>query len=776
MRTAVHGLSRMGRRRALKWALEAYWAGRSSADELLAVAGEIRTSNWRRLANAGIEFIPSNDFSLYDHVLDTAVAVGAIPNRFGHPPQGSDTGSDLARYFAMARGGEVDGSTVVPLELTKWFDTNYHHLVPELGANVAFAPNPAKAVAELTAAAGMGVSTSPVLLGPFTFVLRSSPEALEALDPLVEVYLDLLSELGTSGADWVRLDEPALVEDRTPSELAAFARAYRRLGEATAHPQLWVSTYFGHVGEAMAILRDLPVAGVGLDFCAGHENLELLARAGGFGEQTLFAGVVDGRNVWANDLIASLDLLERLDDLCGELVVSSSCSFLHVPDSLAVETALDPAVRPWLAFAQEKLDELAVLGRGLTEGRAAIDEPLEANRETLERRRRSALVADPAVRRASAQAPADPRRPTPSDARRALQRARLDLPLLPTTTIGSFPQTNEVRALRARWRKGTLPDPDYERALRAQVDRVVALQEAVGLDVLVHGEPERDDMVRYFAERLKGFVLPEEGWVQSYGSRCVRPPILFGDISRPAPITLGWTTYAQSRTSKPMKGMLTGPITMLRWSYVRDDQPHAETAAQLGLAIGEELADLQEARIGVVQVDEPGLREGLPLRMGERAEYLAWATRAFRLASHVAAPTTQVHTHMCYAELGDVLDSLEELDVDVLSFEAARSELALVGALKDAGYRGDAGPGVYDVHSPLVPSTADLDHRLRRALEALGDRLWVNPDCGLKTRREEEVTAALANMVAAARSVRSAVGAGQPNAAAGAGPRERGGP
>lgn len=767
MRTAVHGMSRLGEHRALKWALEAFWAARADATELERTAAAIRTTNWLRLEHAGIDFVPSNDFSLYDHVLDAAVAVGAVPDRFGPVRGGADTPLDLIRYFAMARGGDLDGAAVAPLGLTKWFDTNYHHLVPEVGPGTVFVPNAAKAVGELTESAQLGVSTTPVLLGPFTFLLRSAPDAggshpLGRLDALADVYLELLAALAANGAPWIRLDEPALVEDRSQEELAAFRRAYRRLGAAAMRPRLAVSTYFGHVGDAMPVLCDLPVEGIGLDFCAGPENLDLLAAAGGLGGRTLFAGVVDGRNVWANDLSATLDVLDRLATHCGGLVVSSSCSFLHVPASVSVEVGLAPEIRPWLAFASEKVVELTVLARGAEEGRAAVADALAANGDAMATRRRSSLVADPAVRHAMSAAPNDPRRRLPGPERWPLQQARLGLPVLPTTTIGSFPQTGELRATRAAWRAGRMSDDDHRRALEAEIDRVIALQEDLGLDVLVHGEPERDDMVRYFAAQLAGFVVPEEGWVQSYGSRCVRPPILFGDVSRPAPITVEWATYAQSRTSRPVKAMLTGPVTMLRWSFVRDDQPPSETACQLGLAVGHEVADLQAAGIAVVQVDEPGLREGMPLRHAGRPDYVAWATRAFRLATAAAGPTTQVHTHMCYAELSDVVDLLDDLEVDVVSFEAARSHMALLAALGRATYQGGAGPGIYDVHSPVVPTAGEIDTLLRRAIGTVGtNRLWVNPDCGLKTRDYDEVTATLAHMVVAARNLRAGLGHGR---------------
>ena len=606
----------------------------------------MRRRNWEALRDAGIDFIPSNDFSLYDHVLDAAVAVGAIPHRFtsGDPP------SDLALYFAMARGGDFGAGPVPPLDLTKWFDTNYHHLVPEIGPAVTFQASPTKSCAELEESAALGVATVPVLLGPFTLLSRSTPAAagfdvMGTLSTLGEAYAEHLAELARHGADWVRLDEPALTEDRDDRDLAAIRKVYQRLASVPKRPKLLLATYFGHVGESMDVLRELPVEGIGLDFCHGPENSRLLERTGGVAEKVLFAGVVDGRNVWVNDLEASLNLLDRLGSLCRELVVSTSCSLLHVPVSLAAETRLDARVRPWLAFAEEKIAEIAVLARGAEEGRAAISAELHANRAVLEARRTSPLVSDPALRQAVADAPPDPRR-VPRHERAAAQQARLGLPALPTTMIGSLPQTPHLRSVRAGWRAGRVSDDEYETSVRSEIDRVIAFQERLGMDVMVHGEPERDDMVRYFAARLDGYALTDNGWVQSYGSRCVRPPILYGEVSRPHPISVEWARYAQSRTTRPVKGMLTGPVTMLRWSFVRDDLPQSETAAQLALAVREELLDLQQAGIVAVQVDEPALREGMPLRRDEQPSYLAWASRTFRLVTSSADTATQVHTHM----------------------------------------------------------------------------------------------------------------------------------
>jgi 5-methyltetrahydropteroyltriglutamate--homocysteine methyltransferase len=764
MRTAVHGMPRIGPGRALKWALEGFWSETVTAKDLDEVATSIRRDNWESMVAANVDFVPSNDFSLYDHVLDAAVMVGAVPARFAT----AGLLTELERYFAMARGGDVDGKMVSPLDLTKWFDTNYHHLVPELGSDAVFVSDATKASRELAEASALGIHTTPVLLGPLTLVLRSVPvhtgvDMLALLDPLVDAYIEVLSQLDQGGATWVRIDEPALVEERSADELAALRRVYRRLGDHTDRPMIAVSTYFGHVGSAMRDIADLPVEAVGLDFCGGRENLHWLQSSGGLGDKVLLAGVVDGRNVWANDLQASLDLLDQLTEFATEIVVSTSCSLLHVPLGSAADEHVDEEVRPCLAFAHDKLGELAVLSRGATDGRHSVDDEINANQAVMTARRNSPRATDEMVRRRVASfAGVDPRRPQSSPERAMIQRAELALPLLPTTTIGSFPQTPDLRRARASWRAGHLDDADYEASLHTEIDHVLALQEEIGLDVLVHGEPERDDMVRYFAEQFNGFVIPDGGWVQSYGSRCVRPPVLFGDVTRRGPMTVDVARYAQSRTSKPVKGMLTGPITMLRWSFVRDDQPERETADQLALAIRDELVDLQTAGIAIIQVDEPALREGLPLRRQERPEYLMWATRAFRLVTSAAAGGTQVHTHMCYAELSDIVDVLDELDVDVLSFEAARSDMTVVDVLQRASYRGGAGPGIYDVHSPWVPEVAALEGLLRRALEGLGpDRLWVNPDCGLKTRRYEQVLPALAHLVAAARSLRADVAVGE---------------
>jgi 5-methyltetrahydropteroyltriglutamate--homocysteine methyltransferase len=757
--STIHGFPRIGDRRELKAATEGYWTGRVPAEELEATSRELRRQTWTFLRDAGLGQVPSNHFSLYDQVLDTCVLVGAVPERYGPP---GSAAADLDTYFAMARG-RADATA---MEMTKWFDTNYHYLVPELGPATTFglAASP-KPLAELAEARALGVPTRPVLLGPVTFLLlgKAAPgvhprfDRLLLLDPLLEVYAELLDELEAAGAEWVQLDEPAFVQDRSPDELEALAHAYERLGRAGPRPKLLVSSYFDHLDDALAVLVRSPIDGLGLDLTrGGARNLESLAAAGGLGERTLVAGVVDGRNVWANDLERSLAQLATLLGLAGEVVVSTSCSLQHVPIDLAAEAGLDPAVRPWLAFARQKVAEVVTLARGVTEGTEAISEELAANRRVLEARRRSDGTRDPAVRRRlAAVGEPDLHRGSPYDVREKAQRMRLGLPPLPTTTIGSFPQTGEVRKARAAHRRGELDEAAYRERMREEIARVIGLQDELGLDVLVHGEPERNDMVQYFGEQLAGVAVTEHGWVQSYGTRYVRPPIVFGDVSRPAPMTVEWLTYAQSLTPRPVKGMLTGPVTMLKWSFERDDQPREVTARQLALAIRDELADLERAGIGVIQVDEPALREGLPLRREHRDAYLAWAVEAFRLATGGVRDETQVHTHMCYSEFGEILPAIDGLDADVTSIEAARSRMELVDDLGRGGYEREIGLGVYDIHSPRVPSPEEIVELLQEALEPVGPgRLWVNPDCGLKTRDYPEVLASLHNMVAAARTVR----------------------
>ncbi|MFE2044043.1 5-methyltetrahydropteroyltriglutamate--homocysteine S-methyltransferase [Streptomyces sp. NPDC059477] len=756
-RATVYGYPRQGPRRELKKAIEGYWKGRVGADELRATAAGLRGDNWRRLADAGIAEVPTGDFSYYDHVLDTTVMVGAIPARHRE----AVAADALDGYFAMARGTQ----DVAPLEMTKWFDTNYHYLVPELGPDTVFTADSGKQVAELTEALALGLAARPVLVGPVTYLLLAKPapgvaadfDPLTLLDRLLPVYAQVLAELRAAGAEWAQLDEPALVADRTPAELNAAARAYRDLGALTDRPKLLVASYFDRLGEALPVLAKAPVDGLALDFTeSAAANLDALAAVGGLPGKRLVAGVVNGRNIWVNDLTASLSTLGTLLGLADRVDVAASCSLLHVPLDTALERDIEPQVRRWLAFARQKTAEIVTLAEGLTRGTDAIAAQLAANRADLASRAGSPITRDPAVRaRAAAVTDTDARRSQPYPERAAAQRAHLGLPLLPTTTIGSFPQTAELRTARAELRAGRIDTAGYEERIRAEIQEVIAFQEKTGLDVLVHGEPERNDMVQYFAEQLTGYLATQHGWVQSYGTRYVRPPILAGDISRPRPMTVRWTTYAQSLTHRPVKGMLTGPVTMLAWSFVRDDQPLGETARQVALALRDEVADLEAAGTSVIQVDEPALRETLPLRAADRPGYLAWATEAFRLTTAGVRPDTQVHTHMCYAEFGDIVGAIDDLDADVISLEAARSHMQVARELAAHGYPREAGPGVYDIHSPRVPGTAEAAALLREGLRAIpAERLWVNPDCGLKTRGWPETRASLENLVAAARTVR----------------------
>jgi 5-methyltetrahydropteroyltriglutamate--homocysteine methyltransferase len=738
METTVLGYPRIGPQRELKKATEAFWAGRETGAGLQGTATALRRQVWETLQAAGLGQIPSNTFSLYDHVLDTAVLFNAVPGRFA----GLD---GLDAYFAMARGAEG----VAPLELTKWFDTNYHYLVPELGPETDLRLAGKKPVSEYREALALGIETRPVLLGPLSFLLLSKPaepgfQPLSLLEPLLDAYAQLLGRLHAAGAEWVQLDEPVLAADRTDQELAALARVYGRLGSLPQRPSLLVSTYFGEIGDALPVLAASPVEAIGLDFAAAPGNREALAAAGGIGAKTLFAGVIDGRNVWRADLPAVVSLCVSLLGLAAQVNVSTSCSLLHVPLDLGAETSLRPEVAGRLAFARQKVDEVVTLGRWLGGDRVILGQP-----------RAAAPAVNAEVRaRLGALGEGDDR--SPYALRQAAQAG--GLPVLPTTTIGSFPQTAEIRAARAGYQAGRVTADDYTSAMRTEIDRVIALQEDIGLDVLVHGEPERNDMVQYFAEQLDGFAATDSGWVQSYGTRCVRPPILHGDVSRPAPITVGWARYAQSLTARPVKGMLTGPVTMLAWSFVRDDQPLSETARQVALAVRDEIADLEAAGIRIIQVDEPALRELLPLHRADRGAYLDWAVQAFRLATSGAADATQIHTHMCYSEFGEIIGAIAGLDADVTTVEAARSRMEFIADLTASGFAHGIGPGVWDIHSPSVPAVAEIADALTRAMSVIGPtRLWVNPDCGLKTRGYAETEPALRNLVAAARQVRESV-------------------
>ncbi|MFE4859097.1 5-methyltetrahydropteroyltriglutamate--homocysteine S-methyltransferase [Streptomyces sp. NPDC056670] len=753
----LYGYPRQGPNRELKKAIEGYWKGRVDAAGLRRTAAQLRSAVWQQLTHAGIHEVPTGDFSYYDHVLDTSVMVGAVPERH----RAAFAADALDGYFAMARGTQ----DVAPLEMTKWFDTNYHYMVPELGPDTVFTPDSSQQVGQLKEALALGLSARPVLVGPVTYLLLAKPapgvaadfEPLTLLDRLLPVYARVLADLRAAGAQWVQLDEPALVQDRTPAELNAAARAYRELGALTDRPKLLVASYFDRLGEALPVLAKAPVDGLALDFTGpAAGNLADLAAAGGLPGKRLVAGVVDGRNVWINDLERSLSTLATLLGLADRVDVAPSCSLLHVPLDAAAERGIDPQIARWLAFARQKTTEVTTLARALSGGTGTITAELAANRADLASRASSAITHDPAVRaRAAAVTEGDSRRAQPYPERAAAQRAQLRLPALPTTTIGSFPQTGELRTARADLRAGRIAEAAYEERIEAEIREVISFQEKTGIDVLVHGEPERNDMVQYFAEQLTGYLATQHGWVQSYGTRYVRPPVLAGDISRPEAMTVRWTAYAQALTDRPVKGMLTGPVTMLAWSFVRDDQPLGETARQVALALRDEVNDLERNGTSVIQVDEPALRETLPLRAADRPAYLAWATEAFRLTTCGVRPDTQIHTHMCYAEFGEILAAIDDLDADVISLEAARSYMRVADELAAAGYPREVGPGVYDIHSPRVPPEDETARLITRALRSVpADRLWINPDCGLKTRSWAEVRPALERMTAAAREAR----------------------
>ncbi|MGE8286498.1 MAG: 5-methyltetrahydropteroyltriglutamate--homocysteine S-methyltransferase [Stenotrophomonas sp.] len=754
------GFPRIGARRELKHALESYWRGETDAAQLQATAAELRARHWRLQRDAGVDVPPSNDFSLYDQVLDTAVLFDAIPQRYRALAQRAP----LDGYFAMARGLQRDGVDLHALEMTKWFDTNYHYLVPELTQDQAFTLHADKPLSEYREARALGIETRPVLLGPVSFLRLSKAtdgsDTLALLDRLLPVYAQLLAELKDAGAAWVQLDEPVLVQDLDDTARAAFERAYRYLADVP-RPQLLLATYFGALGDNLALATSLPVDGLHVDLVRAPEQLDAVLRALP-ATRILSLGLVNGRNIWRAALDNALILARYALGHRGPdtLWLAPSCSLLHCPVDLGQEKKLDAELRSWLAFSRQKLQELRVLADAL-DGKASAEVALDQARAAVESRRRSPRVHNPAVKaRVAALTATDAARATPHVQRQLQQAQALRLPAFPTTTIGSFPQTQDVRLARARNKSGKLSDADYDAFLAEQTAHCVRVQEQIGLDVLVHGEFERNDMVEYFGEQLDGFAFTGNGWVQSYGSRCVKPPVIFGDVSRPAPMTVRWSRYAQSLTDKPMKGMLTGPVTVLQWSFVRDDQSRADTCTQIALALRDEVNDLEAAGIRAIQIDEPALREGLPLRRAQWQDYLDWAVRAFRISASGVADATQIHTHMCYAQFNDIIEAVAALDADVISIETSRSRMELLDAFARFDYPNQIGPGVYDIHSPRVPDSAEMVELLRKASDVLPPgKLWVNPDCGLKTRGWPETRAALEAMVGAARTLRGEVAA-----------------
>jgi 5-methyltetrahydropteroyltriglutamate--homocysteine methyltransferase len=769
---ATLGTPRIGPRRELKIALERFWSGKSDEKTLVETAAGLRLANWARQKARGVTVIPSNDFTFYDHVLDTSVMVGAIPAVYGW----KSGPVSLQTYFAMARGAEgkahdnccahghsESGHAAPAQEMTKWFDTNYHYMVPEFVRGQSFQLTSCKAVDEFREAKALGYHTRPVLLGPVSYLkLGKSKDA--ALDPLsllgnlLPVYIEALRRLAANGADWVQIDEPCLVLDLDGKSREALRAAYSLFAHALPQLKIMLTTYFGGLGDNLDTALSLPVAGLHLDLVRAREQGDAVLAKAPQG-LVLSLGVIDGRNIWRTDLPALLDRLEPVVARRGtdHVQIAPSCSLLHVPIDLDLETQLDADVRSWLSFSLQKMDELATLGRALASGRAAVTEQLAASSKAAAARKTSPKVHDAAVAaRSAAVSPDMARRKSAYDTRAKIQRDLLKLPSFPTTTIGSFPQTAEVRKARSAHAKGTLNDADYKTFLRDETARAVRWQEQIGLDVLVHGEFERNDMVQYFGEQLSGFAFTQHGWVQSYGSRCVRPPVLFGDISRPRPMTVEWWTYSQSLTQKPMKGMLTGPVTILNWSFVRDDIPRSASCKQIALAVRDEVADLEKAGARLIQIDEAALREGLPLRRSDWAAYLEWAIACFRLCASGVSDETQIHTHMCYSEFNDIIDAIGAMDADVISIETSRSKMELLDAFKTYKYPNAIGPGLYDIHSPNVPSAGDMAALFQLARQRLtDDQLWINPDCGLKTRSWTEVQPALQNMVEAARQVRA---------------------
>lgn len=751
--TTLHlaGFPRIGAKRELKFLQENYWQGQIDEQALKQGARELRQRHWLLQKGAGITLSPLGDFSLYDHVLDAQILVGAIPPRFGFDA----ANLSLEQYFQLARGNQQQPA----LEMTKWFDSNYHYLVPEWQADTHFAANPAPLLAQLAEARALGIQTKPVLIGPLTLLWLGKCKGgdfdrLQLLPALLQCYAQLLQILAREGVEWLQLDEPILALDLPANWLESFAPAYQQLAHTPL--KIMLASYFGSVARHATLLNALPLAGLHLDLVRAPEQLPVFTEQWPTG-RVLSAGIVDGRNIWRSHLSAQLALLEPLAGQLGDrLWLAPSCALLHCPVDAAAETTMDADIRSWLAFAVQKLNELKLLQRGLVQGRASIVHELQASDHVQSMRRSSPLIHRPAVQHKLAQLPdnAD-QRSSPFASRAKQQQDWLQLPLLPTTTIGSFPQTASIRSARAAFKRGELSATDYQQAMQQEITLAIRRQEALGLDVLVHGEAERNDMVEYFGEQLDGFVFTQLGWVQSYGSRCVKPPIIVGDVARPHAMTVQWAVYAQSQSSKPVKGMLTGPVTLLQWSFVRDDLPRSMVCKQIALALNEEVLELENAGIRIIQIDEPAIREGLPLQQAEQADYLRWAGEAFRLCSWRLDDSTQIHTHMCYSSFGDILPQIAALDADVITIETSRSDMTLLQDFARFHYPNQIGPGVYDIHSPRTPRAADMEALLHKALRVIpASRLWVNPDCGLKTRSWPEVEAALQGMVAVAKKLR----------------------
>ena len=767
--TTIHtlGFPRIGKHRELKFALEKFWHGDIDAATLEYTAQELRAQHWKIERDAGLDFVSVGDFALYDQMLNHIQLLGCEPKRY----QFADDATELDRHFTLARGvanetasccGGPTQHSSAALEMTKWFDTNYHYLVPEFTADTMFTLHSERLFDQVREAQALGHPVKASLIGPLTFLYLGKEKSagldrLSLLEKLLPVYQDILSRLKALNVTWVQIDEPILCLDLSAAWKAAFVPAYTKL--AASGVQLMLATYFGALQDNQALALSLPVAGIHIDGVRSPEQISPIIQALP-ADKVLSLGLINGRNIWRADLDKVLSIANEAHAILGKrLWLAPSCSLQHVPVDLTTETTMDAELRSWLAYAVQKLDELGALKTAMAQGIAAAHPAFDASRAAAATRLRSPRVHNPAVaQRLEALTATDDQRHHDFTTRQAIQRKRFNLPDFPTTTIGSFPQTKTIRGARAAYKRNELSEAEYVKAMQAEIRLAVEKQIELGLDVLVHGEAERNDMVEYFGEQLAGFAFSQNGWVQSYGSRCVKPPIIFGDVSRPHPMTVDWTRYAQSLTSLPMKGMLTGPVTILQWSFVRDDQPRSTTTLQIALAIRDEVVDLEHAGIGIIQIDEPAIREGLPLRRGDWDAYLAWAGRAFRISASGVVDDTQIHTHMCYSEFNDILPAIAALDADVITIETSRSDMELLRGFGEFNYPNEIGPGVYDIHSPNVPTTDEMIRLMKKASEVIpAKHLWVNPDCGLKTRGWPETEAALANMVAAAKAMREAV-------------------
>lgn len=768
MKTNNLGYPRIGSNRELKKASELYWAGKISAEELIDAGKEIRLKNWKLQAEAGVDLIPSNDFSFYDQVLDLTLTVGAIPVRY-HELAKNNSSLDL--YFAMARGSQKNGQDVVAMEMTKWFDTNYHYIVPEFTKNQKFELFSEKIINEFKEATALGIATKPVLIGPVSYLLLGKEKEegfhrIDLIDQLLPVYFEILEKLQAENAEYIQLDEPFLALNLTDKERSAFTKVYNEINSRFPKFKIVLANYFDCFGENLETALALPVDTFHLDLVRCPLQLDDILESGKLASNVnLSLGVVDGRNIWKNDFKKSLELIKKATDALGEnrILIAPSCSLIHSPCDLDLETndqTLTPEIKQWLAFAKQKINEIVLLKQfASNEVDTKNSADFEQNVLVNENRKTSKLIHNNEVKaRVAGITTSDDKRKSTFAARRKSQIEALKLPLFPTTTIGSFPQTAEVRSWRAKFKKGELTPEEYNDLIEKETEATIRFQEETGIDVLVHGEFERNDMVEYFGEQLSGFTFTKNGWVQSYGSRCVKPPVIYGDVSRPTPMTVKWSKYAQSLTPKWVKGMLTGPVTILQWSFVRNDQPRSETCTQIALAIRDEVVDLEKAGIKIIQIDEPAIREGLPLRKEEWAKYLDWAVKAFRISASGVNDDTQIHTHMCYSEFNDIIQNIADMDADVITIECSRSQMELLDAFANFKYPNEIGPGVYDIHSPRVPSSTEMVRLLEKASAVIPvDQLWVNPDCGLKTRHWDETKKALIEMVAAAQEMRAAV-------------------